>query len=175
MTIRRAHALDAPAIQDLIKSVYDEYGFSWDPEGYHMDLYNFEEHFSDPHGAYWVAEEAGQILGGGGVEAYPPHPGEPGTLVDRGEGLLVCAGADCELVRMYLRSDQRGRGIGKLLFNEILSWAKAQGCQKMEIWSDVSLTLAHPFYRAFGATDIGKRVCNDPDQAVEYGFILNLT
>jgi putative acetyltransferase len=174
MTIRRAHALDASAIQNLIKTVYDEYGFSWDPEGYHKDLYNFEEHFSDPHGAYWVAEEHGEIVGGGGVEAYPPHKGEPGALVDRGDGLLVVAAADCELVRMYIRADQRGKGVGKLLVNEIRGWAKARGCQTMEIWSDVELTLAHPFYRALGAMDVGKRVCNDPDQAVEFGFVLQL-
>lgn len=174
MQIRRANALDAPAIQNLIKTVYDEYGFSWDPDGYHKDLYDFEAHFSDPNGAYWVAEEDDQLLGGGGVEAYPAHSGDPGSLVDRGDSVLVCAGADCELVRMYLREDQRGRGIGKLLVGEIISWAKSQGCQRMEIWSDVSLTLAHPFYRSLGAKDIGERQCNDPDEAIEYGFMLNL-
>lgn len=174
MTIRRATALDAPAIQDLIRTVYGEYGFSWDPEGYHRDLYNFEEHFSDPNGAYWVAEEDGQLLGGGGVEAYPPHAGEEGTLVDRGDGLLGCAGADCELVRMYIRADQRGRGIGKLLASEIIGWVRTRGCKTMEIWSDVSLTIAHPFYRRLGAVEIGQRVCNDIDQAIEYGFMLRL-
>jgi hypothetical protein len=44
----------------------------------------------------------------------------------------------------------------------------------MEIWSDKELTLAHPFYRAMGAADLGERVCNDPDQAEEYGFLLDL-
>lgn len=174
MTIRRATALDAPAVQNLIRTVYSEYGFSWDPEGYHRDLYDFEEHFSDPRGAYWVAEESGELLGGGGIEAYPPHPGTPGTLVDRGDGLLVVAGADCELVRMYLRADQRGRGIGKLLAREIINWALEHGCRTMEIWSDVALTLAHPFYRSLGAVDVGKRICNDPDQAEEFGFVLDV-
>jgi len=175
MTVRRATALDAPAIQDLIRTVYGEYGFSWDPEGYHRDLYNFEEHFSDPLGAYWVAEEEGQIVGGGGVEAYEPHSGEPGTLVDRGDGLLVVSGADCELVRMYIRADQRGKGIGKLLAGEIFAWARQKGRKSMEIWSDVELKLAHPFYRSLGAQDVGTRICNDPDQAKEYGFALDLT
>jgi putative acetyltransferase len=174
MIVRRATALDAPAIQDLIRTVYGEYGFSWDPEGYHRDLYNFEEHFTDPAGGYWVAEEDGEILGGGGVEAHTPHPGDPCALVDRGDGLLVVAGADCELVRMYVREDQRGKGIGKLLAKEILEWSRGRGCKRMEIWSDVELKVAHPFYRSLGAVDVGKRICNDPDQAEEFGFILSL-
>lgn len=174
MIVRRATALDAPAIQELIKTVYGEYGFSWDPEGYHRDLYNFEEHYSDPAGAYWVAEEGDEIVGGGGVVSCDAHDGEPGTLIDRGDGLLVVAGADCELVRMYIRSDQRGKGLGKLLVKEILDWSRTQGKSTMEIWSDVELKLAHPFYRSLGARDVGKRVCNDPDQAEEFGFVLNL-
>ncbi len=169
MTIRRATALDAPAVQQLIKTVYDEYGFSWDPDGYHRDLYDFEEHFSDPDGAYWIAEDESGVLGGGGVVAFTAHESDQSA-----DGLRVVPGADCELVRMYLRDDQRGKGLGKLLAAEIFAWARARGCQRMEIWSDITLTLAHPFYQKLGAIPIGTRICNDPDQAEEFGFVLDL-
>jgi putative acetyltransferase len=174
MTIRRASVDDAPAIQALIRSVYQEYGFTWDPQGYHRDLYEFELHYLEPYGAYWVVEEDGQIVGGGGLALQQPCAGEPGSLVEDEDGLLVAAGADCELVRMYLRPSTRGKGVGRLIANQILSYARQQKLQLMEIWSDKALTLAHPFYRKLGAEPLGERVSNDPDQAEELGFLLFL-
>lgn len=174
-SLRRATGADAPAIQDLIRSVYEEYGFTWDPEGYHSDLYaDFEWQYQEPHGAYWVAEEEGALIGGGGIIREDGPGGEPGTLVLNDEGLLVAASADCELVRLYLLPSARGKGVGRALAAEIVRWGRDRGCRWMAIWSDKELTLAHPFYRAMGAVPLGERVCNDPDEAEEYGFLLDL-
>lgn len=174
-TIRRATALDALAIQNLVKSVYGEYGFSWDPDGYHADLYaDFEQTYFEPNGAYWVAQVGEKIVGGGGVVRRSCHAGPTGTLVPSEDGLLVVAGADCEVMRMYILADQRGNGIGKLIFAEVLAWARSQDCRLLEIWSDIELTTAHPFYERMGAQRVGQRKCNDPDEAEEYGFYLGL-
>lgn len=173
MTLRLAVASDAPAIQGVIRTVYEEYGFSWDPEGYHADIYDLEGHYLQYGDRFWIAELDGAPVGCVGLEVFPPHPGELGTLIEV-DGMLRAAGADSELCRLYVLPQARGRQLGRLLTETVLQAARAAGCRGLELWSDKALTHAHRLYESMGAERIGDRICNDPDEAPEWGMIFRL-
>ncbi|MCG9893964.1 MAG: GNAT family N-acetyltransferase [Fimbriimonadaceae bacterium] len=174
MLIRPAQPEDADSVVQVIQACYREFGFSWDWDGYHSDLRDFAEFYFQNGNGYWVVEsEGGDILGGGGLEVHASPRPSGDSLVEQ-DGLLWVAGADCELIRMYLLPEARGTGAAEPLFHRIRQAAVGQGCRRMEIWSDVLLTRAHRFYARLGAVPVGERICNDPDQAREYGFRLDL-
>ncbi len=172
MTIRIASQADEFAIQKLIHQVYGEFGFGWDPAGYHADIYNLETHFCLPN-RFWVTECEGQIVACVGVEVFSPIPGPRKQIVDAGR-LLRIGQADCELVRLYAYPEARGKGIGRALSETCVWHARAQGCKLMEIWSDLNLVDAHRLYEKMGAELLGQRICAPPDEAPEHGYALEL-
>jgi putative acetyltransferase len=82
---------------------------------------------------YYVAKEKGEIIGGAGIF---PSNGLP-------EGV-------CELVKMYLKKQARGRGLGKLLIDKCLSTAKEMGYQKVYLETMPELRKAVSVYEKFG-------------------------
>jgi GNAT superfamily N-acetyltransferase len=146
------HADDAVAV---VRAVYREYGFTWEAEGYHADLYDPIGHYVERGGTFLVLVDSGRVIGTVGVARLDDHT--------------------CELHRMYLSIDHRGRGLGRRMLTGAVDWARAAGFARMIAWSDVKLTTAHGLYRSYGFEQRGKRVCvADPDQALEFGFSLNL-
>lgn len=170
--IRLATRADEPAIQRVIRTVYEEYGWPWFPDDYHKDLYDIDTAYFDKGGYFWVSELDGTVVGTVGLEVFPAFPGKQGTVMI--SGALRGAGCDCSLERLYLISSARGQGIGQRLLQHSLDSAKKLGCKKMEIWSDKKLTLAHPLYQKLGAVQIGDRLCHDPDQSPEWGLTIDL-
>lgn len=94
----------------------------------------FEE-FCVPKSIYFVAEQNGTVIGGGGI--YPTE-----NLPDD----------TCELVKLYLSPTARGRGIGKRLLNMSISAAKKIGYKKIYLESMPELIIAIPLYEQFGFT-----------------------
>ena len=92
----------------------------------------FEE-FSAAKSAYYVVEENGVVLGGGGI--YP--------TVNLPEGT-------CELVKLYLSPAARGKGIGKILMQKCIAAAKELGYKKIYLETMPELTIAIPMYEKFG-------------------------
>lgn len=172
--VRPALAQDAPAIQHVIRTVYEEYGWPWDPEDYHRDLMEFEANYLTDHSDFFVAVVDGQTVGAGGLVVHPTVPGPRATVV-RHQDQDRIAGTDCEIVRLYLLAESRGKGLGKQLNNAILQAAKSRGCRAMEIWSDKRLHTAHRLYQSIGAVQVGERICDDPDESPEWGFFMDLT
>lgn len=133
----------------VVRTVYDEYGFTWEAEGYHRDLYDVEAHYLAGAGMFWVVLSNGSVVGCAGLK---PH------------------GEECELHRMYLLREFRGRGLGRKLLELALAHGRSAGCRRMRAWSDVKLTDAHKLYLKMGFVQRGERICDDPDQSREYGF-----
>lgn len=98
VTLRRMTAGDNAAIASVIRRVSAEYGLTAD-KGYTVADPNLDELYqlySQPGHAYWVVEQDGIVVGGGGVAP------------------LSCSDADiCELQKMYFLSSVRGHGAGK--------------------------------------------------------------
>jgi putative acetyltransferase len=68
-TMRRITEQDNPAIAAVIRTVSAEYGLTAD-KGYTVSDPNLDELFqlySQPGHAYWVIEQDGQVVGGGGI------------------------------------------------------------------------------------------------------------
>lgn len=142
-----------PGIAAVIKSVYDEYRLTWDPDEYHRDLYTVRETYIDTGGFFSVL-----VLRGGVI----------GTVagLDRGE--------DAEVERLYLARDHRGQGYGRLMTEHFLDWARSTGHRKAVAWSDKRFEDAHHMYMRIGFTAVGDRVLDDPDKSPEWGFELDL-
>ncbi len=41
-TVRPARREDSPAAAAVVRAVYEEFGFAWEPDGYHADLADVE-------------------------------------------------------------------------------------------------------------------------------------
>ena len=82
---------------------------------------------------YFVAELEGEILGGAGI--YPTE--------NLPEGV-------CELVKLYLAENARGKGIGKILMQQCITAAIDFGYKKIYLETMPELTLAIPMYEKFG-------------------------
>lgn len=118
----------------LIKSVLTE--FKANKPGtafYDESTAHLSTVFTEAKSAYWVLEENGEIIGGGGIY---PTTGLPDDT--------------CELVKLYLYSKARGRGLGKLLIQQCTTKAKAFGYAKMYLESMPELNQAVSLYEKLG-------------------------
>lgn len=172
-TIRAATQADAPEAVRVVKAVFDEYSFTWDPDDYHADLYDLQSHYLDEGNLFWVAEKDGQIVGTVALEFYDPLPGEAGETITH-DATQRAGGTDCSLERLYVHPDGRRMGIGHALTETVIEEAKSRQRQAMELWSDKRFGDAHRLYGRFGAEVIGERICDDPDESAEWGLVIRL-
>ena len=171
--IRSASAEDSSAAVEVVRAVYEEYGFTWDAGGYNRDLYDLDSFYLAKGHHFWVAESSDGIIGTCGLMLFDRFPGEFGNSVFY-KGKWRAGGADCSLERLYVRPSARNKGVGSALLQTAIKAALREGRETMEIWSDKKLTLAHRMYERFGALQIGDRICDDPDKSPEWGMALQL-
>src|SRR6266851_2829093 len=136
ISIRSIRAEDNSAIAAIIRKILAEFGAN-KPGTVYFDptTDNLFELFSTPDSAYFVAEAEGQIVGGSGVF---PTPGLP----------VGC----CELVKLYLLSEMRGRGLGLLLMEKCFQKAIDLGFIEMYLETMPELRHAIGLYEKAGFT-----------------------
>jgi len=173
LTIREATNDDIEDVVRVIRTVYDEYSFSWEEDGYHADLYDLEKAYRDAGDTFYIAELDGKIVGTAALELFARIEGEEGTIVPL-KGYQRIAGIDCSIERLYVHPDGRRNGVGRALFDRVINDAKAKGRTTMEIWSDKKFVDAHRLYERMGAKVVGERLCDDPEQSPEWGLLLPL-
>ena len=93
------------------------------------------ELFQTPGSTYYVAFSEDQMIGGAGIF---PSPGLPADT--------------CELVKMYLLPPARGKGIGRLLIEKCLDFAKKAGYGRVYLETMPELKKAIHVYEKFGFT-----------------------
>jgi GNAT superfamily N-acetyltransferase len=147
MRVRRAVARDSAAAAAIVRAVYEEFGFTWDEDGYHADLRDVEESYT----AFFVAEHDGRIVGTAGLTSHG------------------------SLERLYVLAEAREGGAGSALLAAVVAEARRHGHRQLEIWSDKRFTDAHRLYERHGARVVGERVHDDPDESHEWGLVLDLT
>ena len=109
--LRPLEQKDNPAVRDIIRTVMPEFGASGQGFAIHdSEVENMFAAYTQPRCAYFVWEENGKILGGGGVA--PLQGGDADT---------------CELKKMYFLPEGRGKGLGQQILTECLKAAKAIG------------------------------------------------
>lgn len=142
--IREITPADNASISKIIKNTLTEFGANhpgtvfYDPSTDH--LYDL---FREPGSVYYVAEQDNRLLGGVGI--FPT------------DGLPA---ATCELVKMYLVPEARGRGLGKLLIDRALSFAATAGYHQVYIETMPELRKAMTVYEKFGFTYLDQPLGN---------------
>ena len=110
-TIRPIRPADNPAMARIIRQVMTEYGAVG--EGYSIndpEVDNLYGQYAAPDHTFFVIEAEGKVMGGAGIA--PLQGGREGV---------------CELRKMYLLPEGRGRGWGRLLLGQCLSAARERG------------------------------------------------
>lgn len=132
--IRSIQPADNAALAVIIRNSLAEFGAN-KPGTVFYDVTTdaLFELFQTKGSAYFVAEENGVLLGGGGI--FPT------------EGLPV---QTCELVKMYLHKNARGKGLGKLLIEQCLNWAKQNGYTQCYLETMPELKQALKVYELMG-------------------------
>ena len=127
---------DQPRVRRLIlDGLADHFGEI--DETRNPDIDDLLAHYGPMGGHSIVAEHDGEIVGAG-------------TFHPEGEGTV-------RLVRMSVRGDQRGRGLGRALVAHLLDEARRQGyreavCETCDDWED-----AIALYRRCGFTEVARR------------------
>jgi len=135
LIIRSIQQDDNAALAKIVRDTLAEFGANkpgtvyYDPTTDHL----FEVFNSTPASKYFIAEKGGVILGGAGI--YPTN------------GLPE---ATCELVKMYLKPEARGLGLGRTLIEKCLLAAKDMGYQQVYLESMPELKKALSVYEKFG-------------------------
>ena len=134
MNIRRIREADNEEIAGIIRKILAEFGANkpgtvfFDPTT--DDLFQL---FTTPLSAYFIAEDDGKILGGSGIY---PTPGLP-------------AGC-CELVKLYLLPEARGKGLGLNLMEKCFQQAAKFGFRQMYLETMPELRHAIGLYEKAG-------------------------
>jgi len=146
----RATRADVPDVLALLARIWREYNFVWAPEIEFPDLFDFDAYYAAPRGAFWVVrDDAGRVVGC--------------VAVDRVEN------ATAEIHRVYLDAHLRGRGLGRVLVETALTWARQHGFARTVLWSDTRFTQSHRLYDRMGFARLGERtVPNDPNDSRDF-------
>lgn len=134
--IRLLQPHDNEPLAKIIRAALEEFGAN-KPGTVYFDpttdaLYDL---FQTPRSRYYVAEDANGLLGGGGI--FPT------------EGLPADT---CELVKMYLKPEARGMGLGRTLIEQSLQAAKEEGFEKVYLETMPELKNALVAYERLGFT-----------------------
>ncbi len=135
LRLRALEANDDPTLAALIRAVLIEYGanqagFAWEDP----DLDTLSVSYSRPGSLFLVAiGEEGSILGGAGIAPFSCH--QVGT---------------CELQKMYLVREARGRGVGSLLLTRLLQEARQLQYQYCYLETLMRMVDAGRLYQRFG-------------------------
>jgi putative acetyltransferase len=142
LTLRAISAADNPHIARVIRTVSAEFGLTAD-KGYTVadpQLDSLYELYSAEHSAYWIVEQQGKVMGGGGIAP------------------LACSAPDiCELQKMYFLPEVRGFGMARELAlrarrvgRGAMEHARQRGFRRCYLETTGSLTRAIKLYESLG-------------------------
>lgn len=156
--IRSIEYKDNEAIALVIRSVLLEMGVPKIGTAYEDEsLDKMYETYSKDNQMYFVLEEEGKIVGGAGIA---PLKNEDITI--------------CELQKMYFLSEARGKGVGFMMINTCLDFAKEQGFLKCYLETMPYMTAARKLYKKVGFQDLEKPVGNTGHYSCQAWMIKDL-
>jgi putative acetyltransferase len=132
--IRPIRPGDNAAMARIIRDVMTEFGAVG--PGYSINDAEVDamwEAYQGPRAAYFVVEDDGRLVGGGGVA--PLEGGDPEV---------------CELRKMYFVPGLRGRGIGRRLLSLCLDAARERGFRQCYLETLAGMSAAQRLYEAGG-------------------------
>lgn len=142
---------DIHDIKAVIFEVLEEYGLKPDESSTDADLNDIEGQYKNNNGFF-------------GIIIY--HDLIIGTF-----GLYKLTEEVCELRKMYLNKQHRGKGLGKHVVNYIISMAKEKGYKSIELETASVLKEAIGLYKRYGFKEVKRdHLANRCDKA----FVLEL-
>jgi putative acetyltransferase len=151
--LRPATNADCEAVRSLVFTVLAEYHLKPDPACTDADLHDIEESYFKRGGVFYVLEEkGGSIIGSYGL---CPIADCGLRIVDLDPGTTMSQDTDaqsatCELRKMYLHRDYRGRGLGKRLLEHALAEARRLGFKRITLETASVLKEVIRLYEAYG-------------------------
>jgi len=136
--IRKIIASDNAKLASIIRSSLEDFNAVKEGTVYFDETTdNLYELFQQERSRYFVATINDKVIAGAGI--FPTKGLPPKT---------------CELVKMYVSSSARGKGLGKILLQQCIDEAKKKGFRKMYIETMPELTNAIEMYKKYGFTFI---------------------
>ena len=148
--IREATNRDIPSIKKVVFSSLREFGLNPDEKGKDKDLNDIESSYLSGNGFFGVVVniETERIVGCFGL--FPTN-----------ENI-------CELRKMYLLKEMRGRGLGKTILDTAIDIAKEKHYKKVTLETISALKTAIFLYKRYGFKETKpKEVSTRVDQAFE--------
>jgi len=120
----------------------------YESHGELKDMEDIQKNYFENGGIFLVLTENDQIIGTGAIR----------QLEDK----------TCELKRLWLLSEYHGKGLGYRMLQELLSFAKANGYQRMRLETDLEAqSRAVDFYKRNGFYEIPRYADHTDDIAME--------
>jgi putative acetyltransferase len=144
MIIREIQPKDNLSIEVIMTDCFNE--FSLPTVGSSLedaDVKQMFEGFQEERAIYYVLEDHGKVLGGGGVKQ-----------------LKGAAKDTCELQKMYFHPDARGKGYGKKMFDKCIEAAKEFGYKFCYLESASQLKSAIQLYEKNGFKHLNQPLGN---------------
>ena len=134
LQLRSIQPHDNPALAQIVRNTLAEFGANHPGTVYYDPTTDaLYELFQTEGAGYFVACIDDKLVGGAGI--YPTN-GLPDDT--------------CELVKMYLLPEARGIGLGKILIEKSLSFAKEKGYKRVYLETMPELKQALKVYEKFG-------------------------
>jgi putative acetyltransferase len=129
--IREATPADGDAIRAIVGETLAEFGFPVESDGVDSDLDDVPLGYQTLGGAFRViVDDTGTVVGCGGL--YP------------------VAQNVVELRKMYFRPAIRGKGMGRLLLDDLVAEARRRGFGRIELETASNLSTAIALYQRAG-------------------------
>lgn len=134
IVIREIQPEDNVAIERVIRDCFHEFKIPLEGTAYSDDeTPRMFESFQNSNDIYFVVEQNGEVLGGGGVKPLKDFEADV-----------------CEIQKMYFSPKVRGNGIGKLMFEKCMQSAKDLGFKQCYLESASQLKAAIHIYENYG-------------------------
>jgi putative acetyltransferase len=144
MIIREIQPKDNLSIEVIMTDCFNEFGLPTVGSSLEdADVKHMFEGFQEERAIYYVLEDHGKVLGGGGVKQ-----------------LKGAAKDTCELQKMYFHPDARGKGYGKKMFDKCIEAAKEFGYKFCYLESASQLKSAIQLYEKNGFKHLNQPLGN---------------
>ena len=142
IVIREITSADDKQIAEVIRAVLIEFGVPKVGTAYaDKALDVMTETYNKPKSAYFVVENNGRIIGGGGIAQLDNYDGNV-----------------CELQKMYFLPEARGLGLGKQMIDKCLEKAKSIGFEQCYLETLPYMEDARKLYAKVGFRSLDSRL-----------------